>query len=305
MRKLKTRFALPPSLNRHSALLPQTLGSCRHDRPSLGKLEIHRSPRSAMGRFKTPARREQNMLPINDDTIVRAEIPLVRNLIYDVGAHEGEDTEFYLEKGFSVVAIEANPGLCQKLATKFARQISSGKLKLVSTAIAEYDGTIDFYINEKLSVWGTTYPAWAERNERLGAPSSIVKVPARRFQDVLAENGIPYYLKIDIEGADLLCLKALCDFSEKPRFISIESEKVVWNRLVHEFSLLESLGYRQFNIVNQKRVHRQVPPRPHREGLHCDHKFAPGSSGLFGKELPGRWLTTKQAINKYRFIFIG
>ena len=26
-------------------------------------------------------------------------------LIYDVGAHRGEDTEFYLKKGFRVVAI--------------------------------------------------------------------------------------------------------------------------------------------------------------------------------------------------------
>jgi hypothetical protein len=26
-----------------------------------------------------------------------------REVIYDVGAHEGEDTEFYLKKGFSVL----------------------------------------------------------------------------------------------------------------------------------------------------------------------------------------------------------
>jgi FkbM family methyltransferase len=42
-----------------------------------------------------------------------------KTLIYDVGAHKGEDTKFYLAKGFSVVAIEASPELCDQLQHKF------------------------------------------------------------------------------------------------------------------------------------------------------------------------------------------
>jgi hypothetical protein len=33
------------------------------------------------------------------------------DLIYDLGMHRGGDTQFYLEKGFRVVAVEANPGV--------------------------------------------------------------------------------------------------------------------------------------------------------------------------------------------------
>ena len=33
------------------------------------------------------------------------------DLIYDVGFHQGEDTAFYLKKGFLVVAFEAHPRL--------------------------------------------------------------------------------------------------------------------------------------------------------------------------------------------------
>lgn len=40
-------------------------------------------------------------------------------LIYDVGGHLGEDTDFYLKKGFKVVAIEANPGLAERLSERF------------------------------------------------------------------------------------------------------------------------------------------------------------------------------------------
>ena len=35
------------------------------------------------------------------------------DLIYDVGMHKGEDTEFYLSKGFKVVGFEADPDLTQ------------------------------------------------------------------------------------------------------------------------------------------------------------------------------------------------
>ena len=40
------------------------------------------------------------------------------DLIYDIGMHEGEDSEFYLLKGFRVVAVEADPDLCQAAAER-------------------------------------------------------------------------------------------------------------------------------------------------------------------------------------------
>jgi hypothetical protein len=36
------------------------------------------------------------------------------DLIYDVGFHHGEDTAFYLKKGFRVAAFEAHPRLAGK-----------------------------------------------------------------------------------------------------------------------------------------------------------------------------------------------
>ena len=36
------------------------------------------------------------------------------DLIYDVGFHHGEDTAYYLKKGFRVVAFEAHPRLAEK-----------------------------------------------------------------------------------------------------------------------------------------------------------------------------------------------
>ena len=50
---------------------------------------------------------------------------------------------------------------------------------------------------------------------------------------------------------------------------------------------MTSLGYNQFNIVNQHDVARQRPPTPPKEGRYASHQFELGSSGLFGEELPG------------------
>jgi FkbM family methyltransferase len=224
-------------------------------------------------------------------------------LIYDVGAHIGEDTEFYLKKGFRVVAIEANPALADNLREKFRTHIDNGGLVVVSYAIAEAPGEVGFYLSER-SEWGTVQSAFAERNASMGSPSTLIKVKAIRLQDVLAEYGTPYYLKIDVEGTDVLCLKSLLDLPDRPKYVSIESDKRSWEALLQEFELFKQLGYTKFKIVDQEQVYRQKAPRPAAEGLYIDHSFEPGSSGLFGRELPGKWLTMRQALRHYRLIYL-
>jgi FkbM family methyltransferase len=162
----------------------------------------------------------------------------VSGLIYDVGAHEGQDTEFYLKKGFRVVAIECNPTLVTRLSQRFAKEIAEGRLTVVPFAISDSVGEIDFYVNGARSVWSTADPKFARRNEKLGAPSTKIKVPTRPFASILSEFGVPYYLKVDIEGSDMECLKALRSFVARPRYLSIESEQLSWQSLLNEFDLL-------------------------------------------------------------------
>src|SRR5262249_33943315 len=54
------------------------------------------------------------------------------DLIYDVGAHKGEDSEFYLLKGFRVIAIEAVPELCEDIRSRLQLYLQSGQLTLIS-----------------------------------------------------------------------------------------------------------------------------------------------------------------------------
>jgi len=56
-------------------------------------------------------------------------------LIYDVGMDNGDDSEFYLSKGFRVVAVEADPDLCRAAEERFEPFIRSGQLTIVNRAI--------------------------------------------------------------------------------------------------------------------------------------------------------------------------
>lgn len=224
-------------------------------------------------------------------------------IIFDVGAHKGEDTEFYLKKGFKVVAIEANPILAQNLREKFSEELAKGTLILIESAVADHDGEIEFFLNE-LSVWGTTHKSWVERNEKMGKRSTSIRVPAVKFTRVIEEYGVPHYLKIDIEGSDMLCVHAFAQTESRPNFISIESSKTSWRDLLTEFDTFWKMGYRRFKIINQKWVPGQVEPNPPREGVFSNHSFPHDSSGLFGDDLPGPWLTKRQALTKYALIFL-
>jgi FkbM family methyltransferase len=223
------------------------------------------------------------------------------DLIYDVGFHHGEDTEFYLNKGFKVVAIEAHPALYQAGREKFAPYIESGRLILLNVAIADTSGPISFFESDN-DVWGSIRRDAARRNERLGAGWREITVEGRRFGEILRQHGVPYYLKVDIEGADLLCLKALAEFSERPRYVSIEAEVDVLSGIRHEITVLSELGYSRFKIVRQGHVPLQSCPFPAREGQYIEYKFPYGSSGMFGEEAPGEWLSGDRAVETYRRI---
>lgn len=226
------------------------------------------------------------------------------DLVFDLGLHRGEDTAFYLKKGFRVVGVEANRELCNFVEDRFSAAIADGRLTVVNRAIASSAGPVTFYRNVNRSVWGTIDPEWAARNARLNAESTATVVEGVTMLDLINEFGVPYYLKVDIEGLDLVAVKALSAIKDRPKYISIEADKDSFGAIRGEISTLQELGYNRFKIVDQRKVPRQKPPRPAKEGKYAEHRFEKDASGLFGEEAPGRWLTAEQAIETFRPIFL-
>jgi FkbM family methyltransferase len=203
----------------------------------------------------------------------------MNSLIFDIGCHKGEDTDFYLKRGHVVVAVEANPILCETLKQRFREEIKSGRFTLVDKAIAEDEGEITFFVNSVASIWGTIRSDWAARNlNYAGAPSEKITVSSIKFSQLIEQFGMPYYLKIDIEGADMLCLEGLLSFSERPKYVSAEvPDRQTLQKMA---TLLSTMGYDAFQLVDQS-------------------DFLADASGPFGEELPGNWKTKNRLILEY------
>ncbi|MGZ3271778.1 MAG: FkbM family methyltransferase [Croceibacterium sp.] len=219
------------------------------------------------------------------------------DLVYDVGAHLGEDSDFYLRLGFRVVAVEAHPGHAAVLRERFATEIAAGRFVLVARAVAPGGRPTDFYVNDVVSVWGTIEGDWAERNAKFGASSQKISVPSIDPVEILRENGVPFYLKVDVEGADTLFVSSLEQFTARPQYLSLEASSDDLSRRIEEFDLLERLGYRKFKVVKQGRHGRGRFTT--REGGSIDYEFDQHSSGRFGPQLGKRWLTRRQALRRY------
>lgn len=230
-----------------------------------------------------------------------------KNLIYDVGMHQGQDTDFYLKKGFEVVGFEANPANVAFCRKRFAAAIDQRRLTIIEGAIVENaaanrQATVRFYLNQNHSFWGSTSDDWAYRNEVLGTTNEMIEVGAIDFGAAVERHGIPFYLKADIVGSEMICLRALREFENKPEYISIRSEKVIFDRLREEFRLLEQLGYDKFKAIQQSFAHLQTT-FVHASGEEITHRFEEGGSGFFGEETEGRWKTSEHILKEYRKIF--
>ena len=227
------------------------------------------------------------------------------NLVYDFGLHRGEDTEFYLKKGFRVVAVEANPELVQECKSKFSNEITLDRLSIVAGAIAPPSAgdEVTFYKNKRASIWGTIEPDWADRNTIRGFESEAIQLPRIDVPKLFAQFGVPHYVKIDVEGVDTLVLEAIRKLSGRPQYISIESEKVDFEELINEFNILESLGYRKFKVVQQRGIPGRSIQSVSIDGSSFQHTFLEASSGPFGEEISQPWVTKSEAILIYKRIF--
>lgn len=247
---------------------------------------------------------------------------MIKNLIYDVGMHNGDDTAYYLRKGYDVIAIEADPCLAEQGEQRFSDFIKKGRLQIINCGITENDGTAEFFVNETNSVWNSFYEEIASRDN---LPYHKIKVTCTQFENILKKYGVPFYLKIDIEGNDMLCVEAL-DPDDLPYYLSVEASSV------EQLFKLKNIGYKKFQCINQYSLlpltlsnhahkklsfkknieERSLPSRIlsrlwKRKTYRAASKpienkdnlsiFPIGSSGPFGADLEGLWMSCEEVKN--------
>ncbi len=172
-----------------------------------------------------------------------------QDLIFDVGMHNGDDTAYYLSRGFRVVAIEANPRLIAAAESRFADAISAGRLRLYHRAVCLQEGPVTLWVNTQQSEHSSINPEMASRFHK---DLQAVEVQGVRLASILKNEGVPFYLKIDIEGADAVCLQDL-ERDDLPAYVSAEAHSL------DPLFELHKLGYQRFKCINQ--LHHNNPEK--------------------------------------------
>lgn len=167
---------------------------------------------------------------------------LAKELIVDIGAHVGTDTENYLKLGYKVISFEANPDLVELNTNKFCKEIENGTLRIIPMGISDRYDNINFYINKS----NDEFSSFDKTAGTRGGEYKIVPVQCCKLSDYRNDISNCHYMKIDIERSDIHVLNDLNKLTSLPKFVSVEAHKLEY------LLILYNLGYRKFFLSDQK-----------------------------------------------------
>lgn len=141
------------------------------------------------------------------------------DLVFDVGANQGEYTHMFVSLGARVISVEPNP----QLTANLKRIRPFDRVTVESAAIGSKSGSAELFLCEH-DVLSTLSPDWvavAEKSERFSGIkwNQKITVPVLTLDGLIEKHGLPGFIKIDVEGFEN---DALAGLSKAPRFLSFE-----------------------------------------------------------------------------------
>jgi FkbM family methyltransferase len=177
---------------------------------------------------------------------------MIGPIAYDVGMNNGDDSDYYLKKGYNVVGIDANPIVCEQAARRFDVGIKAGRITILNLGVGSQPGRMTFYVHKGHSVLSTFCPEQilsGDKNDLNPEVWQPIDVEVRRLSDIVRFFGTGEYIKIDVEGFDVVALKDLNVNKIYPKYISAEAHQV------DTFCHLVAMGYTEFKFVQGATVH--------------------------------------------------
>jgi FkbM family methyltransferase len=202
-------------------------------------------------------------------------------LVFDIGANVGTMTTIFASLGAKVVAVEPNPDCVRHIELATSRDA----VNVLQAAVGERNGLAKLEVSDRKDKMSSLSKEWREavsqRNQDyVGIWNRTLTVPMITLDSLVHRYGLPFYIKIDVEGYEEQVLKAL---SRCPPLLSFEFNRMfldpalraldngIFNELTFNYTLVDPVKFELQNWVDREELKKRI----------LGSKYAPGLGDIF------------------------
>ena len=170
------------------------------------------------------------------------------DLVFDIGSHVGDRVASFRRLGARVIALEPQPALGRVLSLLYGRDRA---VVIKRAAIGRAVGTANLMINVDNPTISTASKDFMQAAR--GASGWVgqtwnksISVPVTTLDALIAEHGVPAFIKIDVEGFEA---EALAGLTHAVAALSFEFTTIQRDVALACIERCSALGFKRFNAA--------------------------------------------------------